>query len=113
MLADWLAQGGQADSGQDAFLFTPLLVAKQVVLEAAKLHAGATHDVAGLQPVAYLLVDEELVAVGDQPFGAAGILAVDIALEADGDPARREALGVQVFERTPVGEGAKQKLHRL
>ncbi len=86
LLADRLAQAGQVEGGQDALLLTPLLVAEQVVREAAKLHTGATHDIAGLQPVADLLVDQELIAVGVEPFRPIGVFVIEVALEADGDP---------------------------
>ncbi len=115
---DRCGQQRRTDVLQDLVLGCPALIADEVVFEALVLVAVANKDIACLQGIAQLPVDQEFVAINDEPLGpgltAQGFRVLVQVRSVDlRDEALREILRRNLLWRLALAQHALQEFDGL
>lgn len=111
VLMDGVGQAGLPGLLHQAVLLLPGRSADQVILETVEAHAVAAEQIARLQRIAQLAVDQHLIAVKDEPFLACAIAGIQLAPQPHRHELGCDRLRRQLPQRAALGEGGLQALH--
>src|SRR5215510_9421040 len=113
MLRNGLGQYGQSDLRDEPLFLLPLLVIKQVIVEAPEAQTLTAEDIPRFETVPEESIDQKLIAVGTQAFVALGISRIQVAFEGLPNTADRELLHRVLAERFASLPSRREKVDRV